>query len=194
MLASACDEVDAHEGSMKILHVETGRHFYGGAQQVIWLIAGLGARGVENLLVCPAGSAIDTVARRAGIAVKNLDCGGDLDFRFAWRLARLALQRKAGCRALPQPARCRFSWRPGAVADRHSGRVVPSGRSRRIGLARDMALPAILQGDRDLGEYQRRAQGCRHRSAACHRDSQRGRCRRYQCDAGLRCVSQGIWR
>lgn len=94
MLASACDEVDAHEGSMKILHVETGRHFYGGAQQVIWLIAGLGARGVENLLVCPAGSAIDTVARRAGIAVKNLDCGGDLDFRFAWRLARLARSEK----------------------------------------------------------------------------------------------------
>jgi glycosyltransferase involved in cell wall biosynthesis len=94
MLASACDEVDAHEDPMKILHVETGRHFYGGAQQVIWLIGGLDARGVENLLVCPAGSAIDAVARRAGIKVRNLDCGGDLDLRFAWRLARLASSEK----------------------------------------------------------------------------------------------------
>ena len=74
---------------MKILHVETGRHFYGGAQQVIWLIEGLAARGVENLLVCPPDSGIDKVARKAAIKVRNLKCVGDLDFRFAWQLARL---------------------------------------------------------------------------------------------------------
>lgn len=75
---------------MKIMHVETGRHFYGGAQQVIWLIEGLAARGVENLLVCPPDSGIDKAARNAAIPVRNLQCRGDLDFRFAWRLARLA--------------------------------------------------------------------------------------------------------
>lgn len=79
---------------MKIVHVETGRHFYGGAQQVIWLIGGLEARGVDNLLICPPGSAIDTVARRAGITVRNLDCAGDLDLKFAWRLARLVRREK----------------------------------------------------------------------------------------------------
>lgn len=79
---------------MKIVHVETGRHFYGGAQQVIWLINGLAARGVENLLVCPADSDIDRVARDAGIAVRNLSCSGDLDFRFAWRLRKLAGREK----------------------------------------------------------------------------------------------------
>jgi glycosyltransferase involved in cell wall biosynthesis len=79
---------------MKILHVETGRHFYGGAQQVIWLINGLNARGVENLLVCPPGSAIDTIARRSGITVRNLACSGDLDLGFAWQLGRLALSEK----------------------------------------------------------------------------------------------------
>jgi len=83
-----------HEDSMKIVHVETGHHFYGGAQQVIWLINGLAARGVENLLVCPPDSAIDRVARDAAIPVRNLCCSGDLDFRFAWRLRRLVDREK----------------------------------------------------------------------------------------------------
>jgi hypothetical protein len=56
---------------MKIVHVETGRHFYGGAQQVLWLLEGLAARGVDNLLVCPPGSGIDKAARDAGIPVRN---------------------------------------------------------------------------------------------------------------------------
>ena len=79
-----------HKNPMKIMHVETGRHFYGGAQQVIWLIEGLAARGVENLLVCPPDSGIDKVARDAAIPVCNIRCAGDLDFRFAWQLGRLA--------------------------------------------------------------------------------------------------------
>ena len=90
MLAFGFDEVDAPEDPMKIMHVETGRHFYGGAQQVIWLIEGLAARGVENLLVCPPDSGIDRAARSAAIPVRNLRCSGDLDLRFAWRLIKLA--------------------------------------------------------------------------------------------------------
>ena len=74
---------------MKIVHVETGRRFYGGAQQVIWLIEGLARRGIENLLVCPPDSAIDRVSRQAGIPVVNLSCSGDLDMRFTWRLRQL---------------------------------------------------------------------------------------------------------
>ncbi len=79
---------------MKILHVETGRHFYGGAQQVIWLMQGLKARSVENLLVCPPDSDIDRMARRVGLPVRNLKCSGDLDFGFGWRLAMLARREK----------------------------------------------------------------------------------------------------
>ena len=96
MLASALGEVDAsryplaHDNPMKIVHVETGRHFYGGAQQVIWLINGLAAQGIENLLVCPPDSAIDKVARSASIPVHNLDCAGDHDLQFAWQLRKLA--------------------------------------------------------------------------------------------------------
>ena len=73
---------------MKVLHVETGRHFLGGPQQVIYLINALRARGHENILVCPPNSGIDTAARQAGIRVQNLFCAGDLDLPFAYRLSQ----------------------------------------------------------------------------------------------------------
>ena len=43
---------------MRVLHVETGMHLYGGAQQVAYLLDGLARRGVDNVLVCPPGAAI----------------------------------------------------------------------------------------------------------------------------------------
>jgi glycosyltransferase involved in cell wall biosynthesis len=94
MLASADDEVDALHSRMKIVHVETGRNFYGGAQQVIWLIRGLVDKGVESVLVCPPGSAIDKVARESGLTVINIPCAGEHDFRFAWRLHSLLRREK----------------------------------------------------------------------------------------------------
>ncbi len=79
---------------MKILHVETGRHFLGGPQQVIYLIDALQARGVDNILVCPPDSGIDTVAREHGIRVQNLFCAGDLDLPFAYRLTQFITAEK----------------------------------------------------------------------------------------------------
>ena len=73
---------------MKILHVETGRHLYGGPQQVIYLILALAERGHESILVCPPGSGIDREARSHGIHVQNLFCAGDLDLPFAYRLTQ----------------------------------------------------------------------------------------------------------
>ncbi len=73
---------------MKILHVETGRHLYGGPQQVIYLISALRDMGHDNMLVCPPGSGIDSAARAAAISVRNLFCAGDLDLPFAYRLAQ----------------------------------------------------------------------------------------------------------
>ncbi len=72
---------------MKILHVETGRHFLGGPQQVIYLMQALRERGHDNTLVCPPDSGIDGVARQAGLRVQNLFCAGDLDLPFAYRLS-----------------------------------------------------------------------------------------------------------
>jgi glycosyltransferase involved in cell wall biosynthesis len=73
---------------MKILHVETGRHLYGGPQQVIYLMNALRDRGHESILVCPPGSGIDKAARMDGIQVHNLFCAGDLDLPFAYRLTQ----------------------------------------------------------------------------------------------------------
>ena len=73
---------------MKILHVETGRHLYGGPQQVIYLLDALNSRGVDCTLVCPPDSGVDSAARSAGIRVQNLFCAGDLDLPFAYRLTQ----------------------------------------------------------------------------------------------------------
>ena len=78
---------------MKILHVETGRHFLGGPQQVVYLINALRERGHDNTLVCPPESGIDGVARLAGIRVQNLFCAGDLDLPFAYRLTQFLKDR-----------------------------------------------------------------------------------------------------
>ena len=37
---------------MLIMHVETGRHLYGGARQVCYLVEGLAAEGFEKTLDC----------------------------------------------------------------------------------------------------------------------------------------------
>ena len=79
---------------MKILHVETGRHLYGGAQQVIYLAKGLQERGIDNTLVCIPGGGADLAARRAGIQVTNLNCAGDHDLSFAFRLRQRVLSDK----------------------------------------------------------------------------------------------------
>ena len=95
MLAFGAPQVDAvgnRRLQMKIVHVETGRHFYGGGQQVIWLLQGLAARGIDNLLVCTRHSAIEPVAAGAGIPVTALPCAGELDLAFVWRLRRLLLR------------------------------------------------------------------------------------------------------
>jgi glycosyltransferase involved in cell wall biosynthesis len=72
---------------VKILHVETGRHLYGGARQAGYLIAGLADRGIDNLLVCAKGHPLAT-----GDAARVFEwrLGGDLDFSLYRRLVQLA--------------------------------------------------------------------------------------------------------
>lgn len=79
---------------MKILHVETGRHLYGGAQQVAFLLHGLQQRGVHNILVCPPGAAIGEHFRGSDVSVIELPCSGDADLGFVWRLRRVLQQHK----------------------------------------------------------------------------------------------------
>lgn len=86
--SSALTRVIHYYRRVKILHVETGRHFLGGPQQLVYLINALRERGHDNTLVCPPDSGIDGVARLAGIRVQNLFCAGDLDLPFAYRLSQ----------------------------------------------------------------------------------------------------------
>lgn len=78
---------------MRILHVEGGRHLYGGAYQVLYLLRGLAARGHESLLACPRGCALAEAA--APVAeVHGLPMHGDLDLLMIPRLIRLIRARR----------------------------------------------------------------------------------------------------
>ncbi|MCO5101418.1 MAG: glycosyltransferase [Burkholderiaceae bacterium] len=69
----------------KVLHVEGGRHYYGGARQVVYLLEGLSRRGIENVLVCPPGAAV--AGHAAPFArVLPTPLRGDLDIGFVARL------------------------------------------------------------------------------------------------------------
>jgi glycosyltransferase involved in cell wall biosynthesis len=63
---------------MRVLHIEGGRHLYGGARQVLYLLEGLAQRGVTSGLICRTGSEMAMDA--ASFAeVLSMDMGGDLD-------------------------------------------------------------------------------------------------------------------
>ncbi|MBT0961795.1 glycosyltransferase [Denitromonas iodatirespirans] len=70
---------------MKVLHVEAGRHLYGGAKQVLYILQGLAARGVTNVLACPSGAHIAAEAR-ALAEVVEMPMGGDADLGLVLRL------------------------------------------------------------------------------------------------------------
>ncbi len=74
---------------MKVLHIESGRHLYGGALQVVMLIDGLTRRGVECHLACPIGSAIADAARPHAAAVHETVMRGDVDVATFFRLRQL---------------------------------------------------------------------------------------------------------
>ncbi len=73
---------------MKTLHLETGRHLYGGPRQVLLLLDGLKKRGIDATLACPTDSAIAAAAHDAGHPVITHPIGGDLDISAVTFLAR----------------------------------------------------------------------------------------------------------
>jgi glycosyltransferase involved in cell wall biosynthesis len=78
------------ERPLRVLHVESGMHLHGGAQQVVHLITGLHERGVENVLVCSPRSAI--MGPLSGVAdrIVQLPMPSDADLRLPWRIAAIA--------------------------------------------------------------------------------------------------------
>ncbi|MCQ3934786.1 MAG: glycosyltransferase family 1 protein [Gammaproteobacteria bacterium] len=74
---------------MHVVHLETGRHPYGGARQALILMRGLKARSVEGTLACTAGGQLAGEARRLGLALRELPMRGDHDLGFIGRFATL---------------------------------------------------------------------------------------------------------
>lgn len=107
---------------MRILHVEAGRHLYGGARQVLHLMEGLAQQGHMNCLVCPPEAEYVEQARPYAQVVQ-VPMRGDLDLALYSRLSHL-------CRTL-QPDLIHAHSRRGAD-------VFPGLCARRLG------IPAVL--------------------------------------------------
>ncbi len=72
---------------MRIVHIEAGRHLYGGAVQVRYLLDGLNAAGDDNVLVCARGS--ELAAAPPAATVVELPMRGELDVALLPRLLRV---------------------------------------------------------------------------------------------------------
>lgn len=70
---------------MKVLHVELGRHLYGGARQVVYLVNGLADRAIDQVLVTCTGAEL-IPAVKSTVRILPLPFGGDADLPFIWRL------------------------------------------------------------------------------------------------------------
>lgn len=70
---------------MKTLHLETGRHVYGGAVQVLHLVEGLRAAGDEAILVAPRDSEVLSAGESRGLTCVPVQFGGEGDLRFVRR-------------------------------------------------------------------------------------------------------------
>jgi glycosyltransferase involved in cell wall biosynthesis len=72
---------------VEIVHLEAGRHLYGGARQTAYLIRELAARGVANTAICTEGSGLGATLRAvSGVEVVEWPIAGDLDWRLGRRL------------------------------------------------------------------------------------------------------------
>jgi len=70
-----------------VIHVEWGRHWSGGTQQVTLLLEGLAQRGISNYLVCQEGSMIAERVR-GRVPLKTFNLRGEHDLRTWWDFAR----------------------------------------------------------------------------------------------------------
>lgn len=75
---------------MRILHLELGRHLYGGAKQVVYLINAIqqSDNDVRQLLACAEDSEISTL-NLSGCDTHALSYAGEADVSILWRLAGL---------------------------------------------------------------------------------------------------------
>jgi glycosyltransferase involved in cell wall biosynthesis len=73
---------------MKILHVDTGKSWRGGQQQVLYLHRELTAEGVDSHLICSRGGELEKRARAIGLTVEGLPLRGEWDIFSALAISR----------------------------------------------------------------------------------------------------------
>lgn len=76
----------------QILHVDSGREWRGGQQQAFYLHAGLCAREIPSLMLCPPDSPMTQRCREKGLPVEALPLRSEFDVLAAYRLFRRARQ------------------------------------------------------------------------------------------------------
>lgn len=74
---------------MKVLHVETGRHLYGGARQVAYLLNGLSRYPGQHALVCSDVGEMARAIENGAVTLYPVPMRGDLDLAFIGRLRRI---------------------------------------------------------------------------------------------------------
>ena len=155
---------------MHIVHLETGRHVYGGARQVLLLVRGLQARGVEGTLVCTAGGTV--AAEAAASASRSATCHG--------RRPRPALHPSLRPAARASSARtCSTSTaaaaRTGSAAAPPAGPASPpcspAGWTAREARRRRAQVPALRTGHRHLRRDPPAARAGRRGAARAWRSS-----------------------
>ncbi len=74
---------------MRIVHLDTGRTWRGGQNQVFLLIRELKKRGLEQLLITPPGTPLEQKIQNMGVKIKNLNPANDLDIISGWKLKKI---------------------------------------------------------------------------------------------------------
>lgn len=77
-------------GPIGVLHLDAGRRWGGGQNQVRLLMTGLARRGIRQLAICPAGSPLERRLREEGLPVRGVPWGIPVDPRAALAVARAA--------------------------------------------------------------------------------------------------------
>jgi glycosyltransferase involved in cell wall biosynthesis len=78
---------------MKVLHIEGGKHLYGGPYQVLQLLRLLKGRG-EHILACPEDSAIAPEALKAGVEVLPIPLHGEASVGAYFALREIIREKK----------------------------------------------------------------------------------------------------
>lgn len=80
-----------------VVHIEAGRHLYGGALQVAYLLDALKNNvNVNNIVICPLGSEVaEHFSKHNECKIIPIKMKGDLDIGLTWKVKRILAQEKA---------------------------------------------------------------------------------------------------